>query len=421
MKEIEIGIFEASKDENIFVIGDIHGDYQCLIHCMVDLAKTCDIIGIEENEMNKNKEILGWKENNNSVVIFCGDLIHRKRFDHVLDDECSDVYILLSLLRLKKEAKSFGGDIILIAGNHEIMNLLNPNDTNYTSDLNIKMNKEFFTNENCIREYVKNSYAWIKLNDILLSHGGLCSDYLTYLENVDLKNENIISYINKKYRDYFYTQDYLKLNPNDTNYNLFVKLDENASKHNIFWCRMWGYGVDCNVFEKTISKVDCKKMIVAHCPQFLHKAEPRMISFECKDTTEYESYKLARIDLGMSRCFDYNKSDKFFYYLDNNYNRKITILKLLHINGDLVMNKNSIVTKKLSCIQYLLLKYGISKDEWKNYNIDTNWYGFESINFDKHDCEQNKIDVIKCLLYPIYCENNGNVESIIQYKKFIKL
>ena len=92
------GVFNINNLDNkdIFVIGDIHGDYQVLIHCLVDLCESCNI--------NKEDQILSWIPNNKNIIIFCGDLIHRKRFaDHVLDDEESDVFIIESIIRLKQE------------------------------------------------------------------------------------------------------------------------------------------------------------------------------------------------------------------------------------------------------------------------------------------------------------------------------
>ena len=94
MKEKEgnnkMGIFVSNSNDNIYLIGDIHGDYQCLIHCLVDLAECCYISKIENN-----REILEWSNNNNKVLIFTGDLIHRQRFENnVLDDECSDIFII---------------------------------------------------------------------------------------------------------------------------------------------------------------------------------------------------------------------------------------------------------------------------------------------------------------------------------------
>ena len=133
------GIFTYNDpNKQIYIMGDIHGDYQCLVHCLVDLCKVCKITKLIDDEFGYiNREYLEWIDSN-SIIVFCGDLIHRKRFeDHVLDDECSDIYIIQTLLRLKVDAQNNEGDIILIAGNHEIMNLLQPSERIYTSAKNL--------------------------------------------------------------------------------------------------------------------------------------------------------------------------------------------------------------------------------------------------------------------------------------------
>lgn len=442
MKEILNGIFTTINDD-IYVIGDIHGDYQCLIHCLVDLTKTCYISKVyNDKEFDTNqREYLKWQKNNSSVIVFCGDLIHRKRFiDHVLDDESSDVYIIKSLLRLKKDAIKNGGDIIIISGNHEIMNIIRPDEYSYTSDKNIKYNNEYFNNNNYIN-YIENSYAWIKINNILLAHGGLCSDYLNYLDNTsyELKGNDIIDYINTKYRTFFKNIDLNNLEKDKISYDLFVNYDfNNKKKHNLFWCREWGYGsIDCDKFNIILNRVACNRMIISHCPQFLSPDKPKMINFECLDINS-NKYNLARVDLGMSRCFEYNKKDNFIFYLGNNYNRKISILKLNYDNNkELYFDEKGIITYKLSCIQYLLLKYGIKLKDWQNKNFSSDWIGFDfieslyerisDIEKKKFVCESSHDDIadlnesdkiLLCLLYPIYM-NNIKLNSINQFNKSI--
>ena len=100
MKEKEgknkMGLFVSDNDDNIYVIGDIHGDYQCLVHCLVDLAMCCYIKKVEN--FGNRREILEWVENNKTILVFTGDLIHRQRFENnVLDDECSDIFIIKTL------------------------------------------------------------------------------------------------------------------------------------------------------------------------------------------------------------------------------------------------------------------------------------------------------------------------------------
>ncbi len=407
MKEIKNGVFSIDKrDGTVYMIGDLHGDYQCMVHCLVDLCKVCDIDNIYDDKENdiKKREHLKWIPNNNSIIIFCGDVIHRKRFaDHVLDDECSDIFMLNTLIRLKQEAKENKGDIIIIAGNHEIMNILNPNDNTYTSKKNIEFNQKNFTDKEFVNEYISNSFAWIKLNNILITHGGLCSDYLGYLDENNVfddkimggkgitnmlggkkisSKDDIVEFINNQYKSFFTDFQVDKMKENKVAYDLFVKYDlTQKNKLNMFWCREWGYaGVDCDKFKNILEKVGCNKMIIAHCPQFISPDYPKMINFECVDS-ESDTFNIARIDLGMSRCFDYNKSDNFMYYLSNNYNRKISVLKL-EFNpetNNLYFDINDVVTEKLSCIQYLLIKYGKTKEEWDSLNLDSNWLGFDYI------------------------------------------
>lgn len=444
MKEIDTGVFTVNNNNDIYIIGDIHGDYQCLIHCLVDLCKTCDVTEIyDDKEFNtKNREKLEWKENNNSTVVFCGDLTDRKRFDHVLDDECSDIYIIKTLLRLKEDAITNGGNIIIISGNHEIMNILYTDENTYVSPANKNKNKEYFNNQEFIKEYIENSYAWIKIGNILIAHGGLCSEYLRFLDNKKSSRE-IISYVNNEYRKFFVNfKNIANFENMDTNqkkkyeipYNLFIKYDLEHKKHNIFWCREWGYGkIDCDNFKNILEQVNCEKMIISHCPQFLSPGDPKMINFEClinedKNNNINNEYLLARIDLGMSRSFDYNKEDKFLDYLSNNYNRKISVLKLLNKKNKLYFNQSSVVTCKISCIQYLLIKYGITQNNWKKNNIISNWIGFNHINNllnfiknnkklkDDYICSSkiicsNENNVLLCLLYQI-CMKKNDLESI---------
>ncbi len=445
MIEIENGIFKTNKDNCIYMIGDLHGDYQCMIHCLVDLCETCEIKRIYDDKEyeTSDREYLEWVKDNNSIIVFCGDIIHRKRFqDHVLDDECSDIFMLKTLFRLKSEAKKNGGDIIIVAGNHEIISILYPNDNTYTSHKNLEINKKHFTDVTFINEYIKNSYAWIKINNILITHGGLCSDYLRYLdeENVfknmkggnNLKNkirnynmiggekvkdgDEIVGFINKKYKNFFTNYDKSKIEKDQTSFNLFVKVDMiNKTKDNMFWCREWGYsGIDCDKFKEILEKVGCEKMIIAHCPQFISPDFPKMINFECIESNSDKSspdYNIARIDLGMSRCFDYNKKDNFIYYLGKNYNRKISVLKLQVVNNKIIFNTDNVVTKKISCIQYLLMKYGITQDDWEKLKKPSDWLGFEYIEKIKNSKSKMELEKIvkKCKSNEcIGCSNKQN-------------
>jgi Calcineurin-like phosphoesterase len=419
MRELNNGIFEIDEMDNIMLIGDIHGDYQVFLHCLIDLCECCYISNIKNNI-----EHVSWKENNNSIVIFCGDIIHRQRYiDNILDDECSDILLLKTILRLQKEANENGGKVIIISGNHEIMNIINPDDNRYTSPFNIDRNKKYFTNNNFVNYYISQSYAWIKINDILISHGGLCSNYLNYITTDKINGQDIVAYINTKYKEFFkdYVIDKNKNVDSIEGYNLFIKEHlPFSNKSNIFWCRQWGFESDCNLLRISLNKINCNKMIMAHCPQFLNPKKQQMINFKCYDDTN-NYYRIACIDLGMSRSFDNNSPDLFYKYLQYNFNRKMAILKLKYNDDKLYFDDTCIITKKLSCIQYLLIKYGITKEEWQQYGIKSNWLGFDKIQkLTDNECvdettELTPENIIKCLLYPVICKKE-KLKSITEFK-----
>ena len=110
------------------------------------------------------------------IVIFAGDLL-----DHARPtlEEIELMYYGIDKL------KASSIKVQIISGNHEIMNIMDPNDPTYTSDKNLPHNKKYFSQTTFINEYIANSYAWIKLNDIMIAHGGLCSDYLKFLDESD--------------------------------------------------------------------------------------------------------------------------------------------------------------------------------------------------------------------------------------------
>ena len=131
----------------------------------------------------------------------------------------------------------------------------------------------------------------------------------------------------------------------------------------------------------------------------------------------------------------------------------MSVLKLQYSNEELYFNIEGIVTNKLSCIQYLLLKYGLKLSDWTSKNITTNWIGFDFIDsfvnkiLDSDDkteisdfvdsldskCsitsnKKNKSNletisqntIIMCILYPLINIDSNNIDSVVQFNNLIK-
>ena len=84
----------------LVAIGDVHGDFPAAM-------KALEIAGV----MNSKGEWIG----KNTVVVQVGD---------VMDRGDSELAIFTKFLRLKKKALKEGGDVIVMNGNHEIMNVM---------------------------------------------------------------------------------------------------------------------------------------------------------------------------------------------------------------------------------------------------------------------------------------------------------
>jgi hypothetical protein len=101
----------------ILVLGDIHGDFNMLIH-LLRLGKV----------INEKKKWIGGK----TVVVQVGDQIDSCRptntgdclkSDYTHNDKAEDIKVLMFMTELHNEADAYGGAIYSLIGNHELMNV----------------------------------------------------------------------------------------------------------------------------------------------------------------------------------------------------------------------------------------------------------------------------------------------------------
>jgi uncharacterized protein YheU (UPF0270 family) len=87
-------------NRRLIAIGDVHGDFPAMMKAL-EIAEV----------MDKNGQWIG----KDSVVVQVGDVLDR--------GDC-ELAIFTKLMRLKKKARSEGGNVIVMNGNHEIMNVM---------------------------------------------------------------------------------------------------------------------------------------------------------------------------------------------------------------------------------------------------------------------------------------------------------
>ena len=241
--------------------------------------------------------------------------------------EDNEVEIYKFLVELKKKANKVGGDVLLILGNHELMNIqhdfryvsnksqlkcFSKNDSNSTENYSYTHSKQICTNDRkklfdkdsiLLQSMSKNMYGIIKIGPYLFCHAGL--EY-----NLANKYEFNLSYMNNLLKCFLRN----KIQSNNDLMNHFndIYIDSGG----ILWFR--GLAKEesnhCSSNKMTFKKLDVKYMIVGHTPQ------SNGINRKC----DYEG--IIAIDVGLSDAF--GKSPYAEYLLINNgkfYNEKAPI------------------------------------------------------------------------------------------------
>jgi hypothetical protein len=352
------GVFSELPNE-LFVIGDIHGDFFTLKQSLeltdcikfdeynetieynetdklYEIKDGCEYYSVEKNNVrwNRNKE--------NSYIVFAGDIIDRcrpSRLNHdcintVADENC-DYKIFKLLLDLDKEARNYNSRIIIVLGNHELLNL--NKDVKYVSNKGKKDNSRLNNIDILINENIQNIFGIVRINRYVIVHGGINDiffDKVNSLFEEKLKNDNIetIEVYN----------NYLRRFITDKVSN--IELDVVLQDISPFWDRTLG-GIDSlnkdqctKIFLKNILNIrpynpeeKHLKIIVAHCPQFVGVKNINLV--DCQGFKN----RIFRIDVGMSRAFDsYKLNEELNTLLDS-----INIENILSTNYKSFYNYNT--------------------------------------------------------------------------------
>ncbi len=312
------GIFEMMPNE-LYVIGDIHGDFYALKQALIntgcvyfDELKTTDIVKpygkdirlIDGCDFYDTTKIKWNEEKKNCYIVFAGDLIDRCRnvinnyCSLVVHDEDCDYKILKLLLDLNKKALNYQSKVIIVLGNHEILNL--EGKLRYVSRKGL-FNVERLSNINTlVKDNKDDLYGIVRIGNYIICHGGINPNFIESSKHYFDNKQEFILYYNIHVRNFL----------TDRNYVLTQELISNYESP--FWDRSNGLNnqalseIECKkIFEDNILNVsninkDKLKIIVAHCPQVINS--PKM-GINITNCGKYEK-RIWRVDVAMSRAFD---------------------------------------------------------------------------------------------------------------------
>jgi len=248
--------------EKIVVIGDIHADYEVLIAVL----KKAGLI-------NDKLEWIGGK----TYLVMIGDLVDGKaRVDNWTGD--SDLKVINFLSKLIKLAKRKGGDVIILLGNHEFMNIRG--NFTYSGDNGIRemggelKRLKYFNNQFC--KFAKKCYLAVNIGGWIFCHAGIPPE------------------ISKKYSIPKLNTMLQKFLSNEMNLhedNLFF--DIISGENGILTTREFGFNnVNCRRLSTTLMNLHANHMVIGHTVQ--------------EKVNEICNKKLWRVDVGLSRAFGNN-------------------------------------------------------------------------------------------------------------------
>jgi len=417
---IENGVFEINKDTKLYAIGDIHGDSLLLKHVLVNLANVANIYN--DQDIYKSKlEDLRWNLNNSAYVVFCGDLVDRTRdpdTNYAFQDENSDLEIIKTLDRLDREARNYGGRVLMLLGNHEMMNFNQMFD--FVSNRGMYENRDLdFKPGSLWANYISdNCFAAIKINNLIFTHGGFCINFIKEFEKYNLKGNMIIGAINHTIRTYLedgeYTPALNKLK------NLLM------TQNSILFCRDFGFdNYNCDELDEIFKILEMNpeesKMIIGHSIQ--------------DEVNSICDNRVWRIDLGLSRAFndieivDYKliehkmTADNGLHWLVNFLRKKLDkFIEDENNKKEMSIIKFKYNESKFDEVEILTHEYDLFID---NYNalIDKLILHFRLNKKEYHVQLLNNLKEQKINFYPIDYSSkiSDKIDDILKYKIQFKI
>ena len=237
--------------KRIIAIGDIHGDF----NLAVKILRAAKVIN------RKNKWIGG-----KTVVVQIGDILDgcrpiNSRCDQKKEtpEYMNDIKVMKFFTDLDEEAEKDGGRVILLYGNHEMLNIKgNMRYVSYDDVMqfgqssyadNLKKRKQYFNPKGYLGKYLGCTRLFsVVINDFLFVHAGFVkqfADLINIKKRSDLKKLNVFARkyatgnITNEYLDYL-KEWFFKFINDDVSLNDVIDAVFGSDINSALWTRIYG-------------------------------------------------------------------------------------------------------------------------------------------------------------------------------------
>ena len=267
--------------EKIVVIGDIHADYEILLI----ILKKAGII-------NDKLEWIGGK----TYLVMIGDLVDGKsRIDNWNGD--SDLKVIYFLGKLIKQAKRKKGDVIILLGNHEFMNIrgnFSYSGSNGTKEMGGELNRLKYFNSQFF-SFASKCFLAVNIGGWVFCHAGIVPE---------ISKKYTIPKLNAMLHKFLSNQ--MNLKEDSIFFNII------SGDNGILTTREFGTeNINYKRLSTTLENLNANHMVVGHTVQ--------------EKVNQVYNKKLWRVDVGLSRAFGNNRRKKLGFLVIYDFGKKMKI------------------------------------------------------------------------------------------------